>query len=341
MNYSRLKQLLSKAIVPTFSKLPYRYWPRAIKGNFIPIFMLHRFECNDLKITGHSTELVENCFEFLRKNNFDIISLEKAVSLYGSKVILDRPTVAFTIDDGYRDQYEVGLDVFKKYDCPMTYFITTEMMNGKEWMWDSKLEFLFDESIRQNKIANFKKSMNLQEIDSSELLRRIVNTFKAFSYIEIGERISKLSMFLDIEIPLHPPEKFKYMNWGAVQHLEKSEMKIAPHSKFHYILSKQSNERSKNEILDSWEDIKTNVLNPTPIFCYPIGKIGDFGCREKITIKEAGMIAAVTAEPGSLSISREIDMFDIPRYSLPNNLTDFKQYVSWIEEYKNNFRRRK
>jgi hypothetical protein len=116
MNYSRLKQSLSKAIVPTFSKLPYRYWPRAIKGNFIPIFMLHRFESKECGIRGHAIEVVENCFEFLRKNKFDIVSIEEAVRIKEQGLQLERPTVSFSIDDGYWDQFEIGADIFQKYD---------------------------------------------------------------------------------------------------------------------------------------------------------------------------------------------------------------------------------
>ncbi len=74
------------------------------------------------------------------------------------------------------------------------------------------------------------------------------------------------------------------------------------------------------------------------MFCYPIGKQNDFGEREIKAVIESGMDGAVTSIPGAMNLKNDMDIYKIPRYSFPHTLLDFKQYVTWIEEYKSLFR---
>ncbi|MFL0796111.1 MAG: polysaccharide deacetylase family protein [Cellvibrionaceae bacterium] len=305
-----------------------------MQGKFIPIFMMHRFECKDSGIEGHSVEMVEKAFEFLRKSKVDIISVEDAIFLSKQKQTLERPVVAFSIDDGYWDHYEIGLDIFKKYDCPATYFVSTGIVDGGGWMWDSKLMFLIDEAIKQGKLKNIIGMFQFSFLDKEEVVEAIVKQLKSKEYSLIQEKINEIAIFLGIELPASPPDKYRFMSWGDIRKAEMAGMRIGPHSKNHYILSSLSGEQAKYEIQSSWSDLKEKVEKPSPVFCYPVGKPEDYGVREKEIVQSTDMVGAVTASPGGLGVSGGVDYYEIPRYSFPDSLVDFKQYTTWIEEYK-------
>src|SRR3954469_15281782 len=75
------------------------------------IFMLHRFRMPDAGVEGHDPSLLKRHLEFLRRERYDLISLETLFDdlLHGRAH--KRPAVAFTIDDGFADQVRVGAPV--------------------------------------------------------------------------------------------------------------------------------------------------------------------------------------------------------------------------------------
>ena len=335
------KQALTKTVVPALSKLPYQLWPKSIRGNFIPIFMLHRFECKDVGLEGHSVQLVEQCFEFLRKNNYDIITIEEAVYIYKERLPLKKPTVAFSIDDGYWDQFEIGIEIFKKYDIPVTYFITTNMINSNQWTWDSKIEFLIESSQDPDLLNDIRSSFNIPHSSKKTMLENIVFKLKRRNAADIENTITKMAETLCVEVSVEAVSKNRYMSWDDVLLLEKEGVRIGPHTRSHHILSSLSIDEVQDEILGSWIDIKEKVKNPTPVFCYPIGKKGDYGSREIDILKCSELKAAVTALPGSMRLMNRTGIYEIPRYAMPDSLIDFKQYATWVEEYKYQYRARR
>ncbi len=329
-----LKGLAKSILANPLASISYRGWPKSVRGKFIPIFMLHRFECKDVGIEGHPVALVEKAFEFLRKNKIDIISVEEAIILAREGRILDRPAVAFSIDDGYWDHYEIGLELFKKYDCPTTYFVSTGIIDESKWMWDSKLMYLVDEAIQQGRLKNILAMFELSNAGRETIVEALVKRLKSKEYRLIQAKIDEIAAFLGVPLPSHPPDKYRFMSWDDIKKTEKSGMCVGPHSRNHYILSSLNNEQSQYEIESSWADLKDKLQRPAPVFCYPVGKSEDYGEREKKIIASTDMIGAVSANPGGVCLEGGEGFYEIPRYSFPNKLVDFKQYATWIEEYK-------
>ena len=49
--------------------------------------------------------------------------------------------VALTFDDGYRDNYELGLPILKRNDAPATVFLTSGFVNQDDVLWNDKVSF--------------------------------------------------------------------------------------------------------------------------------------------------------------------------------------------------------
>ena len=89
------------------------------------IFVYHRFGDNRYPSTNTSIKELKKEFEYLKKHNYKVISLNKLINLIKNKRDLDR-YVVLTIDDGFKSFYENGLKIFKKYKYPFTLFIATK-----------------------------------------------------------------------------------------------------------------------------------------------------------------------------------------------------------------------
>jgi peptidoglycan/xylan/chitin deacetylase (PgdA/CDA1 family) len=98
--------------------------------------MLHRvspepvraFEANRiLKITP---DFLDNVVRQVIKAGFDLLSMDVVTERLAARRS-GRPFACFTLDDGYRDNLEYELPVFKRYGAPFTFYVATDYMDGK------------------------------------------------------------------------------------------------------------------------------------------------------------------------------------------------------------------
>ena len=94
------------------------------------IFVLHRINDNRYPSTNTSTKELIKYFEYLKKNNYKVVTLSTLIKMQQQNLPLDK-VVVFTIDDGYKSFYKNGLPLFKKYNYPFTLFIYVKATNGK------------------------------------------------------------------------------------------------------------------------------------------------------------------------------------------------------------------
>jgi len=94
------------------------------------IFVLHRIGDNRYPSTNTSIKQLINYFEFLKKNNYQVVTLSKLLNMIKEKKDISK-VVVFTIDDGYRSFYKNGLKIFKKYNYPFTILVYVKATNQK------------------------------------------------------------------------------------------------------------------------------------------------------------------------------------------------------------------
>jgi peptidoglycan/xylan/chitin deacetylase (PgdA/CDA1 family) len=87
-----------------------------------------------------SASFLEALIIDLRRRGFDLVSLEDAVKRleYGSS----QPFVAFTLDDGYADNFAVAYPIFSRHQVPFTVFVTTGFIDRTVPVWWVALEAL-------------------------------------------------------------------------------------------------------------------------------------------------------------------------------------------------------
>lgn len=303
------------------------------------IFMLHRFRMPDAGVEGHDPALLTRHLEFLRRERYDLISLETLFDdlLHGRPH--RRPAVAFTIDDGFADQVRVGAPVFAAYDCPVTTFVTSGFVDRQLWFWWNRIEYVFHASTRHSIAVPFGDEVLSYQLgdgraraqdDFTERCKDVPDAVKLAA-------VEALAEAAEVVLPAEPPAGYAPMTWDELRAAERGGMTFAPHTVTHPVLSRTTDEQSRRELSEGWSRLRQEAANPVPIFCYPNGRARDFGAREVQTLRELGMTGAVVGETGyaerldANGAGPAGDPFRVKRFAYTADDREFRELVSGVE----------
>jgi protein-tyrosine-phosphatase/peptidoglycan/xylan/chitin deacetylase (PgdA/CDA1 family) len=302
--------------------------------DYATVFLLHRAAEIYEGVYGHKPEEIEQLLSYIKKNRFNVVSLEQIVNATYGYEKLPVNSVAFTMDDGYRDQLEVIAPIFDYHKVPITVFLITGLINGELWPWDAKINWL----IRQAKqtrlkipIGNHLLEWPLETSQERLFTRR---ELQAICAAQPGEKVDDLLKLLEtavgIQIPEIPPPEFTPATWDQIRKAEGDYIRFAPHTHSHRVLSRLSESEVCDEMKKSSEIVTNETKFGLPIFAYPLGMQSHFGPREMQLAKSLGFSGAF-AVYGDYSYcgdigSRSEHRYILKRFALPCQITE----VAWL-----------
>ncbi len=108
----------------------------AQETNAFPSFVYHRFGDDRFPSTNIKIEQFEAHLDYLREENYEVITLSKALNKRASNQLKPK-TVVLTIDDGYKSFYQNALPLLMKYGFEATLFVNTSTVGAPDFMtWD-------------------------------------------------------------------------------------------------------------------------------------------------------------------------------------------------------------
>jgi peptidoglycan/xylan/chitin deacetylase (PgdA/CDA1 family) len=320
---------------------------RRVSGLFRPlmrgrctIFMLHRFRAPDLGVdAGHEPDQLRRGLEVLRRRGYPFVSLDR---IFGQLAEGEPPpsgAVAFTLDDGYREQALVAGPIFAAFDCPVTTFVTTGFLDRKLWFWWDRVAQVFKHTRRRSIEVELNDGPVVLSCDDVSGRTRAEAEFvarcKAISDQEKHAAIARLAAAADVELPQSPPPWCQPMTWDELRRAEASGMAFGPHTVTHPVLSRTEDDASRLEIEESWRRVKAEATRPVGVFCYPNGGWQDFGPREVDTLRALGFLGAVVGVAGfARQAAAARARFTVRRFPYPEDAPHLIQYVSGIERFK-------
>jgi len=304
------------------------------------VFMLHRFSDPETGAAGHDPIQLAKQLAFLRRNRYHILSLSDLVSDLGTGSPGRLRRVAFTVDDGYADFARIGAPVFAQYDCPVTLFVVTGVVDGLCWFWWDRLHYAFEHTARREveiEIEGERWSSSWSALqERRQLEARLIERLKWVDESAKLSLIDRIAADLAVELPSHPPPKYAPITWRDTKTLAPQGVDFGAHTVTHPVLSRTSDEQCRFEIAESFRRVKQETDAVTEIFCYPNGDSRSFGDRECQVLADVGAAGAVTAIEGFPTEQhgpRGVDArrYRIPRYPLPGTHAEFVQVVSGLE----------
>ena len=303
------------------------------------VFMLHRFADPTVGTRGHSPETLARRLEYLRKRRFNLSSLDDLTArLAAGEPPLPR-TVVFTIDDGYADFERVGGPIFARFDCPATVFLISGFVDREVWMWWDKVRFLLGDGPRGNlRItvgAEVKRIAWTSTREREHVTERLVQRLQHVSTSERELALSELQRAVGQQLPRMPSAQYEAMTWLEIRSWESRNISFGAHTRTHPVLGQGDEALSVHEIEHSWSRLRTELVAPSAVFCYPFGKPGDYGPRERDIVKRSGMVAALTASSGHCTPAQfALDRFALPRLTFDENEERFRHAVGGLERVK-------
>ncbi len=340
---SRLKAGVSQASV-SIAESYFRHWPDVlVHADHVPVFMLHRFATPDGRISGHDPRMLRAAFAFLREHNFATLSLDELCEQSVNGTVPAR-AVAFTIDDGYAEQAAVGAELFLEHDCPVTFFLATGLTDGTFWPLEAKVAYLFKQLKGSAKLEIDGRVTHIDtqnRVGVTTARRAFVGELKDLPIDAAIARLNSVCAGLQVELPGSPPEVFAPLTWADARRLESRGLHFGAHTVRHVTLAREDDATALAELEQCTTRVRSELKNPSGVFCYPTGRSGDYGVREKQFVQQLGYTAAVSAEAGYIVVPEVAQApYDLQRFSLPDTLTGFKDIVLQSYRMREQIRRR-
>ena len=127
--------------------------------------------------------------------------------MIAQKQFPEYPFIAFTIDDGYLDNYTHAYPVFKRHNVPFTIFVATDFIDRKAILWWDTIENLIlqSNSITTSDGITYPCGTFQQRWDTFRLLREKI---LSFNQENLFEQLNQL--FSDDSIDWYEPVDTPY-----------------------------------------------------------------------------------------------------------------------------------
>jgi len=262
----------------------------------------------------HNVKLFKREISFINKW-FNIISMDELIKRIEKKKNFDKPTMAITFDDGYRDNYIFAYPTLKQFGLPAIIYLISGLVGTRQRAWldevdfallnteEKKLEF---PSLFGNEILELLSIRDIQKanIRIGEKLKRVENKKKFKLIDELFDRLKVTRNSLSNNDRV-------MMSWEEAKEMYKNKISFGAHTHSHPILTQLPLKEAKNEIKNSKRIIEKELNIPVNHFAFPNGSSLDF--NEELTqfCDDLGFKSVVTGEYGINN--KKSDPFHIKR----------------------------
>lgn len=336
----RAKSIIKTVSIKLMMSEPLSWLGESLFRDHVTVMFMHRAHMPELGVFGHSPDYLRKMLSYLSRRGYVFLSLEQ---LLREKDFLfkEKRGVIFTADDGFFDQAEILAPVFMEFNCPLTIFLVSGFLDGKLWPWDDKAAYVFNNTAVPKIAFEFAGTTFLYTLHDRPARQRAIADLQRFGKSLPADRIADLLALLskaaEIDIPDTAPPEYRPLTWEQARSLEKQGVRFGPHSVSHRIFSRMTEDEARHEIVECMERLRQELQCPLPVFAWPTGRQQDFNELNCRLLRENGIRAAFSTEPGCVSREEFLDpeaRYTLKRMSLRADITDVVQYVSWIEPFK-------
>ena len=224
-----------------------------------------------------------------------------------------RGMLAITFDDGYLNNFTLAAPVLTDYQLPATFFVATGFIGTERWLWNDRLEAALD-AARPGEFPIPSTGERLRLGDTRErarVLRRIKQGLKKLHWREAEARVREIAQAVGFDGG-EPNGLYRFMRWDQLRALTGGGFEIGAHTVNHAMLSRVPPQEAEQEIIDSRDQIVTEVGGCSPTFCYPNGKRSDY-TDETVEFCRRHFSAALAAESGA---ARPDELFELRRLAV-------------------------
>jgi peptidoglycan/xylan/chitin deacetylase (PgdA/CDA1 family) len=244
---------------------------------------------------------------------------------------LPEDAVAITVDDGYRDFYEVAFPVLQELRLPATLFVVTDFLDGESWLWPDVADYVLRRTRRRR--GEILEAIGLGDADSPDLdpawaWSRIVEHAVRLPEARRRALLLALSEAGGVALARTPPEGYRALTWQQLREVAARGIDVGGHTCSHPNLARLEPERLIAEIGGCKRRIEEALGQPVECFCYPNGTRDDYTDGVKRVVAESGYVGATVAFSDHRPLA---DRFELRRFSAGAGMFQFRKAVYGVE----------
>jgi peptidoglycan/xylan/chitin deacetylase (PgdA/CDA1 family) len=293
------------------------------------IFMLHHVRPRDSRDfqPNHHLEIepsfLRAMLSHLRARDIDIVTMDEAHQRLAEKNF-SRRFACFTLDDGYRDNRDHALPVFREFDAPCIVYAVSDFAAGTGRLWWVALERAVANARQiEVEIGGYKTQMEAKTAAQKQAtFDRLHDWLRALpGEHDVLREVSALCERHGVDESAICRELC--MSWDELKAFAGDPLvTIGAHTITHPNLARQSEQTALNELRASRERIEAALGRPVLHLAYPYGDRIAAGRREFALARAAGFKTAVTTRPGMIFPESADHLTALQRISLNGNYQD-------------------
>jgi peptidoglycan/xylan/chitin deacetylase (PgdA/CDA1 family) len=228
------------------------------------------------------------------RDHFQVVSLDEGLRRL-SLGKLERPLLAITFDDGYRDNLDLALPVLTELGLPATVFVTTDCLEHGQPLWPDRVRAAIYGAPVGAEILLGDRTATIPADRSGRiaLMKRVLAHAKTLP----GEAREGFLSSLPRPVTNHPAPRLM-LDWDEARALAAAGVSIGSHTLSHPILTRLDESDARNEIEHSRALIERKLGRECHWFAYPNGTASDFSDIHVAQLVNAGYVGAVTTLRG-------------------------------------------
>jgi peptidoglycan/xylan/chitin deacetylase (PgdA/CDA1 family) len=296
------------------------------------IFTLHHVrpkEAKPFEPNAHlevTPDFLDDAISRLKAEGYEFVRLQDVPVRLAAKS--PQPFAAFTLDDGYRNNAEHALPVFKRHSVPFTVFVTRGFAERTHSLWWETLAELLGQEHR----IVFDFGQGPESVDLTSQAGKF-DAFDRFAqYVGSTDETIAVSR-IDALARSHGVDPLRItahltMTPDELQTLAAHPLaSLGAHTLSHRALSRLSEHDARAEMRDSADWVTATIGKRPTTIAFPYGTRQAVSERDYAIARDLNFSVAVTTQPGTLCERSESRLTALSRISL-NGYYQQARYVS-------------
>jgi peptidoglycan/xylan/chitin deacetylase (PgdA/CDA1 family) len=250
-------------------------------------------------------EFIDRFLTHLVAQKWDVVTIGEALRRSESAHDNSR-YVNFSIDDCYRDTFELVAPVFRRHNVPLTLFVTTGIPDGTASIWPIGLEYAL---LERDEVLLDARVVRLSTPEERRAAYRQIASMwdgpdapRHYAAFCAENRVNMDAMHWAHAI-----------TWDMLEALAKDPLiEIGAHTVSHPRISSLAPGDALAEIEGARVRLNQRLGIDVRHFAFPYGRSGDCGPRDFALARKAGFLSAATTRKGLVRGGQD-------RFSLPRN----------------------
>lgn len=263
-----------------------------------------------------------------RSDGFSFIGLDEL--LHAARTGRDGRSIAVTLDDGFRDNAEHALPVFRRLEVPFTIFVCPGFCDRKGELWWEALELIVRDNDEIAVKGLAQRAIPARTRTEKQAAFRRLERWLAAELDEGAQREAIHALADRHGVDLGGIAGDLVMNWDELRAVAADPLcTIGAHTMSHPALARLPADRAVAEMRDSADRLERELGRRPWAIAFPYGTPAAAGAREARLAAEAGFAASFTTRPGYVAAGS--DRHGLPRVSLNGLFQDARLVQPLLE----------